>query len=215
MLNVNRLAFLCLAASVPAFCAGPDTGTLLKTVEARYNKAQSLRLEFSESYAGPQRPVQRESGTLWLKKPGRMRWDYRDPAGKIFLSDGKDVYLYLPEEHRAEKSRLKESEDMRAPLAFLLGRLDFAKEFRSFETRADQTTGNTWVVALPKSENLAYTEVQFLASADGAIHRVVVTGQDRSRLEFVFSGEQMNAPVSADQFVFRVPPGVQIVQAEQ
>ena len=105
---------------------------LLKTIENRYNHAQSLKLDFSETYAGSRRPVQTESGVLYLRKPGRMRWEYTSPAGKLFISDGKDVFLYTPDDQRAEKSKLKESEDMRAPLAFLLGKLDFAKEFKSF-----------------------------------------------------------------------------------
>ena len=167
---------------------------LLKTIESRYNHAQSLKLDFSETYAGAKRPVQSESGVLYLRKPGHMRWEYAAPAGKLFLSDGKDVFLYTPDDHRAEKSKLKESEDMRAPLAFLLGKLDFSKEFKSFQTRTEG--GDTWITAEPKSENLAYTKVEFLATPDGQIRRVRITGQDQSKLDFTFSNEQLNAPVA-------------------
>ena len=65
-----------------------------------------------------------------LRKPGKMRWDYSQPKGKLFVSDGKFLWLYTPDENRVEKMKLKESEDMRAPLAFLLGKLDFDKEFQ-------------------------------------------------------------------------------------
>ncbi len=65
-----------------------------------------------------------------------MRWEYATPPGKIFLSDGKEVFLYTPDDRRAERSKLKESEDMRAPIAVLLGKLDFSREFKSFETRS-------------------------------------------------------------------------------
>ena len=193
--------------------AVPDTDALLKAIEARYNRSQSLRLDFSETYAGVKRPVQRESGALWLRKPGKMRWDYRVPPGKVFISDGKDVVLYTPGEATAEKSKLKESEDMRAPLAFLLGKLDFKKEFRSFQTRAEGS--DMWIVAEPKSQNLAYTKVEFLAMPDGEIRRVRVTGQDQSTLDFTFTNEELNAPVSPSLFVFHPPPGVQIVEGQQ
>jgi outer membrane lipoprotein carrier protein len=186
---------------------------LLKTVEARYNRTQSLKLNFSESYAGTKRPVQNDSGVLYLRKPGRMRWEYTSPAGKVFISDGKEVVLYDPDDQRAEKSKLKESEDMRAPLAFLLGKLDFKKEFKSFQTRADG--GDNWIVAEPKSENLAYTKVEFLATPEGEIRRVRITGQDQSRLDFTFSNEQLNAPVAPALFTFHPPPGVQVVEAGQ
>jgi len=190
----------------------PKLAQLLRKVEARYNRAQSLRLDFSETYTSPGHPVQTESGTLHLRKPGRMRWDYSSPAGKVFLSDGKDVYLYTPGDHTAEKSKLKESEDMRAPLAFLLGKLNFEKEFKSFEMRPEGE--DTWITAWPKSQNLMYTEVEFLVSPEGSIHRVNVTGQDHSKLDFTFSNEKINAPAPPALFTFHPPPGVEVVEGQ-
>lgn len=200
-------------ASLAAVAPSPDTAALLHRIENRYNHAQSLRLTFSEVYSTSRRPPQSESGTLYLRKPGRMRWEYSNPAGKVFLSDGKETWLYTPEDGRVEKAKLKESDDMRAPLAFLLGKLDFTRDFRSFESRPEGDA--TWVVANPKSQNLAYTRVEFLAAADGSIRRVRITGQDQSKLEFTFTGEQMNAPVAPALFVFRAPAGAAIVEAEQ
>jgi len=196
------------AGSPPA-----DISALLHRIEARYNHARSLKLTFSEVYSTSRRPPQSESGTLYLRKPGRMRWEYAAPAGKVFLSDGKQTWLYTPEDGRVEKAKLRETDDMRAPLAFLLGKLDFARDFRSFESRPEGDA--IWVTANPKSQNLAYTRVEFLAAADGAIRRVRVTGQDQSKLDFTFTGEQMNAPVAAALFVFHAPPGAEIVEAEQ
>jgi outer membrane lipoprotein carrier protein len=72
-----------------------------------------------------------------LRKPGRMRWDYSQPKGKLFISDGKFMWLYTPAENRAEKMKLQESDDMRAPLAFLLGKLNFQKEFRNLQARPE------------------------------------------------------------------------------
>ena len=187
---------------------------LLKSVESRYNRAQSLKLDFSETYSGGRRPADTESGVLYLKKPGRMRWEYSTPPGKLFLSDGKEVYLYTPDDRRVEKSSLKRSEDMRAPLAFLLGRLDFSREFKSFESRPE-AAGVTWIAALPKSDNLAYTKVEFQAGPDGEIKRVRVTGQDQSKLDFTFSHEQLNVPVTQELFTFHPPPGAEIVAADQ
>jgi outer membrane lipoprotein carrier protein len=197
---------------MPALAADAKLKPLLKAVETRYNRAQSLTLDFSETYAAPKRPVQTESGVLYLRKPGRMRWEYNSPAGKIFLSDGKNVYLYSPEDKRVQKRKLKESEDMRAPLAFFLGKLNFSKEFKSFEMRAGGP--DAWIIAQPKSDNLAYEKVEFLATPEGEIRRVRVTGQDQSKLEFTFSNERLNAPVTASLFTFHPPAGVEVVEAE-
>jgi outer membrane lipoprotein carrier protein len=212
----NSSFALCFLLVSPAFAgsgSGDSLDRLLKSVENRYNHAQSLKLDFSETYAGARSPVQNESGVLYLRKPGRMRWQYTAPAGKVFISDGKEVFLYTPEDQRAQKSKLKESEDMRAPLAFLLGKLNFAKDFKSFRTRVE---GNdTWIGAEPKSDNLAYSKVEFLATPLGEIRQVRITGQDQSKLDFTFSNERLNAPVADSMFTFQPPPGVAVVEAER
>lgn len=212
MRSVAKLVSILALAAFRTLAAGPDLDTTLRAIENRYNHAQSLKLDFSESYIASRRPAQSESGVLYLHKPGRMRWEYSSPAGKIFLSDGKDAWLYSPEDHRAEKTSLKQSEDDRVPLAFLLGKLDFHKDFKSFEQHSEGS--DAWIAALPKSQNLAFTRVDFLAGVDGQIHKVRVTNQDQSKLEFSFSNEQLNAPVTPALFIFHAPAGVAIVAAD-
>src|ERR1700690_2752784 len=87
--------------------AEADLNTLLKGVEQHYNRAKTLQVHFVESYMVQGRARKSESGELTLRKPGRMRWDYTAPAGKLFVSDGKDVYLYTPDAHRVEKTKLR------------------------------------------------------------------------------------------------------------
>jgi outer membrane lipoprotein carrier protein len=213
---VTRLAArIVLILTLAAFLAPAETtiDATLKAIENRYNHVSSLKLDFSETYLASHRPAQTESGILYLRKPGRMRWDYTNPAGKLFLADGKNTWLYTPEEHRAEKSSLKMSEDMRAPLAFLLGKLDFHRDFKSFETRHDPSGGD-WILALAKKDNLPYTQVEFRASPNGQIERIRVTNQDQSKLEFAFSNEQLNVPVAPRLFIFTPPAGVEVVEAQ-
>ena len=182
-------------------------------MENRYNHAQSLRLTFTESYQVKKRAPQVESGVLTLRKPGRMRWEYTAPAGKLFVSDGKDVYLYLPDAKRAEHSKFKESDDLRSPLALLLGKLNFYKEFRSFNLRPEGE--NQWVDAVPNSDNLPYSRVEFLIAAEGQIRRLRVIGQDQSVTDFAFEQEKLNVPLDVKTFSFRPPPGTELVEGEQ
>ena len=116
---------------------------------------------------------------------------------------GKTSSLYTPDDQQAEKSKLKESDDMRAPLAFLLGKLDFAKEFKSFQTRAGRSGHLDHGGAEIGKSRLFQGE--FLATPEGEIHRVRVTGQDASKLDFTFSNEQLNAPVVATHVYFPCP----------
>src|SRR5438046_10412963 len=102
-----------------------------------------------------------------------MRWQYTAPSGKLFLSDGKFVYMILPDSPRAQKTRVKESDDLRTPLAFLLGRLHFEKDFQNFQSRPEGA--DTWVVADAKSRDLPYTKVAFQARPQSPIRRLQMT----------------------------------------
>jgi outer membrane lipoprotein carrier protein len=197
---------------VCACCANPPLEALFKGVETRYNRAQSLQVFFHEAYSAPQRPKRTESGTLRLRKPGRMRWDYTQPAGKLFVSDGKQVYLYLASETppRVEKMKLKDTEDMRAPLAFLLGKLNFEKEFQNIQTRAEGD--GTLVAAEPKADTLPYSKVEFLVSPTFEIRKLHIVMQDQSVLELAFENEKLNPPLANTLFQFTPPAGAQVVE---
>jgi outer membrane lipoprotein carrier protein len=203
---VTRFVFL-LVAAAPLFAAvvDPKLAAVLDGVESRYNKAKTLQISFEERYMGSGRPRRAEAGELSLRKPGKMRWEYSEPEGKLFLSDGKNIYYYNPLSKRAEKMKLKESEDMRAPLAFLLGRLDFEKDFTDFKLKLE---GQDWlVIAKPKSERLPYKQVEFTVTARNEIKQLIVSGHDDAVLIFRFSNERMN-PVLADTlFQFQLPAG--------
>lgn len=196
-----------------AFAADPGLDKLLKNVENRYNKAKTLEVLFNESYTPQGKPQRSESGRLMLRKPGRMRWEYSQPKGKLFVSDGKFLWLYTPADNRAEKMKLQESDDMRAPLAFLLGRLNFDKDFRNLQARPD--AAGTRITAEPKTDNLPYTAVEFVVAPDYQIREVKVTGFDNSILAFAFDREKVGPPFDAKLFQFKAPPGAQVVEAEQ
>jgi outer membrane lipoprotein carrier protein len=209
---VTRLALWVSLACLTLQAADVNLNTLLKGVEQRYNRAKTLQVHFVESYMVQGRARKSESGELTLRKPGRMHWDYTEPAGKLFVSDGKDVYLYTPEAHRVEKTKLKASDDMRAPLAFLLGKLDFAKDFRDFEVKPEGP--NSVITAKAKSDKLLYGKIQMLVTPDYQIQRLVIDGQDLSILTFQLDGEKLNPPVDDALFKFQMPAGATLVDAE-
>ncbi|HUB32329.1 MAG TPA: outer membrane lipoprotein carrier protein LolA [Bryobacteraceae bacterium] len=197
--------------AVCALAAGAPLDTLLKGVEARYNHAKTLEVLFTEQYTPPGHARRTESGKLLLRKPGRMRWDYSQPAGKLFLSDGKMLWLYTPAENRVEKMKFQETEDMRAPLAFLLGKLHFDKEFRNLQSKPD---GNfTRITAEPRTENLPYSNVEFVVTPENIIREVKVTGYDKSILDFTFNQEKVDPPLADGLFQFQMPKGAELVEA--
>ncbi len=190
-----------------------DIDKILKGVEEHYNRVQTLQVAFAESLT-VQGHKRTERGELSLRKPGKMRWEYTSPAGKLFVSDGKYIYSYIASEKRAERENFKETEDMRAPLAFLLGRLNFHDDFREFRAQPDQPArGTVFITAIPKSDKLPYSEVTFLVAPDFVIRYLSVKGQEGSVTEFVFESEKKNPPLSDALFRFTPPPGTEYVDS--
>jgi outer membrane lipoprotein carrier protein len=205
------MKYLALVLSGAALVVAADSPTqhILKEVERRYNRAETLQVGFSETYSGPSRAARTERGTLYLRKPGRMRWDYTSPAGKLFISDGKNLYLYVPGSN-PEKMKLKETEDMRAPLAFLLGKLNFEKEFQNIKVKPEGT--DQLITAEPKSGNLPYSEAEFVVSPIFEIRKLRIHNLDQSLLDFAFDSEKINPPLPNSLFQFRAPPGTQMIE---
>lgn len=198
-----------VALSVGIALAAPSADELIKQVQDRYNGVRTLSVEFRmEDHHRPP-----EEGKLTLRKQGKMRWDYSKPAGKLFVADGKTVYLYSARDNKVEKVPLKDTEDMRAPLAFLLGRLDLRRQFGSFATRPGGEEGGTWLTASAKNDRAPYEQIDMLIAPDGSVHHLRVAGRDQSEIDFYFKDEHLNPPVADTLFHFTIPPGAEVVDA--
>lgn len=205
-----RILLIVVGAAVSAF-ADPTADALISKVQSRYNGARTLAVNFVEQYGVLGHARVPESGTLTLRKQGKMRWDYTQPAGKVFVSDGKNVFLYTARDNRVEKVPLKDTEDMRAPLAFLIGHLDMKKEFGRFSVRSEPD--GEWLDAEAKNDRVPYKNVQMVIAPDGSIRNLTVVGRDDSQLSFSFSGEKINPPVDDRMFHFEIPAGAEVVDA--
>jgi outer membrane lipoprotein carrier protein len=201
---------LALSLAPAGSAAAIDVSKILKGVEERYNHIQTLQVAFTET-AKQQGRTHTESGDLTLRKPGRMRWQYS--TGKLYISDSKYIYAYYPDEKRAEQYPFKEADDMRAPLAFLLGRLHFEDDFKQFV--AQPQGDDVLITATPKSDKMPYTEVSFLVAPNSEIRWLSVKSADGSVLEFTFSNEKKNPQVPDSTFKFVAPPGVEFVETGQ
>lgn len=185
-----------------------------RAVEERYNRLRSLKAEFEERVLYSGRVRQEERGTLYLLRPGKMRWEYTQPAGKLFVADGKMFYLYSPNSNQVRRIKPRDAADWRAPLAFLLGRLDFSKEFGPITIR--QAGDLIELVAQPRSDRDPFSDVVFhVAPRTYEIRRIRVTGRDGVATEFVFRGEQVNPALDTRLFRFAAPPGAEVLDAEQ
>jgi len=211
-----RLAILlCLMALVPrSGGATADVKTLAAEVDGHYNHLHSLEAEFTEVYrgAGMERT---ETGTLWLKKPGKMRWEYRSPREKLFVSDGKDAWFYVPEDRQARKTSARKLEDLRSPLAFLLGKTKLEKELQGLSLAPDvapMAAGNVVLRGVPQRLADRINEIVVEVTPDHQIARIVIQEVDGSSTEYRFTEQKEDVAIGDRRFEFQPPAGTETVE---
>jgi outer membrane lipoprotein carrier protein len=212
-----RLSFLALVATTACILAfGQQTDLsvdrVTEGVDHHYNDLNSLRAQFTETYRGAG-ITRTESGTLWLRRPGKMRWEYTEPKEKIFVSDGKTAYFYVPGERQARKAPIKDLDDLRSPLRYLLGKTKLKKEFANLTVRAGDQPGMVFIRGVPTGMADRVTEMTLEVNPQGQIRRILIEEADGSQTEFVFSGIQENISVGDARFRFQPPPGVEMIES--
>ncbi|MEO6725651.1 MAG: outer membrane lipoprotein chaperone LolA [Blastocatellia bacterium] len=197
---------------MPAFGQTAELEQLINGLQAKYNKLSSLSADFTQIYNAPRQKSRRESGHLLLKKPGKMRWDYTAPEAKLFLSDGKWLYEYVAAERHASRSAVKESGDLRAPFAFLLGRGNLRRDFKriEFSQESPVRAGNKVLRMVPKRA-VDFKELVIEIEPDSLqLARLTLIESGGARSDFLFSNLRENAPVNDAQFIFKAPAGVEL-----
>src|SRR5512136_849551 len=108
----------------------PDPAALVRKVQAFYERTRDLEAEFSQAYTYASfGRTQRSSGTLRVKKPGKLRWDYVQPARKTIVVNGSRLVQYEPEANQAYVDEHFDATAMSAAVTFLLGKGDLVREF--------------------------------------------------------------------------------------
>jgi outer membrane lipoprotein carrier protein len=197
-----------LRAQAPAQPQELTAEQLARRVDKYYNGLHSLRTAFTESFHGM--GIDREeSGTLLLRKPGKMRWSYANPAGKIFLLDGKYAWFYGPGDAQVERVPAAQMDDMRSPLRFLLGHTQLQKELDGLTLTT--TAAGLQLSGVPKGMRDRVAKIVLGVSADGVIHSMSITETDGAETAFTFRDSQADAPAPDAAFVFDPPQGVPVV----
>jgi outer membrane lipoprotein carrier protein len=209
---VSALTVSVVAEDVHAIAAG---------VDEHYNHLRTLQAEFTETYSGS--GMERtESGTVWLakggmKKPGKMRWEYRSPREKLFVSDGRDAWFYVPGDRQVRKTEARKLDDIRSPLAFLLGKSKLEKELRGLSLAPDVapvTAGDVVLRGVPAALADRVSEILLEVTPEHQIARIVIDEVDGSATEYRFSEQKENVEIPEGRFEFNPPAGVETVEGE-
>lgn len=203
----SLLSFLPVEAQSPA----PTAHELAQRVDRHYNLLHSLKAQFTEDYTGLGRS-RSESGTLLLLKPGRMRWDYSNPAGKLFLLDGKFAWFYTRGDPQVQRMAAKQLDDFRSPLRFLLGHTQLEKEIDHL-TAAPAANGAFTLAGIPHGQEQRVQRLTLTVTGEGVITAIDILETDGAHTHFTFTGQQPNVPIPPALFHFTPPPGVPVVDA--
>ena len=185
-------------------------------VDDRYNHLRSLQAEFTEIYRGNGMD-RTESGILWLKKPRKMRWEYRSPNEKLFLTDGQDAWFYVPGESQVRKERFKKLQDLRSPLGFLLGKTKLEKELQGLSIAPDVqplVPGDVVLRGVPKGMGDQVSQVRLEITPDSHISRIEIEEVDGAVTEYRFSQQKENVPIKDARFQFSPPAGVETIEGD-
>lgn len=215
----------------------PEAVPIVRALESRYHDARTLKATFLERYSDARQSSRLESGTVYFSRPGRMRWDYEAPEKKLFISDGKTVWFYVPSDHTVSRAPMRESSDWRTPLVLLTGNAKLSQLCDQIDLAPQPaaTPGHVTLQCLPRGENSAARRAQKQdAGVDGAsplapFDRVLIevdsaTGEladvrvlqpGAVELEYRFADWQENLPLLDSLFHFQPPVGVAIVDGTE
>ena len=213
VLGGNAVAVTADSASIPE-SHKRDAEAFVRQFESSYHAVRTIRAEFTQTYVSEGR-TRIESGVVYFARGGLMRWDYQRPQSKLFLSDGKTLLLYVPEEKQLTRSPLKASDDIRVPFRLLLSRLDLRRVFSRLEFAPDalpHQPADRVLRGYPKPAfQDDYQQVVMVISPQFDILRLLVTLPDQSTMEFDFDHIERDVALSRALFRFEPPPGTAVI----
>lgn len=205
-MHAGWLALLLLSAPTP----DPSARGLVRAIEEHHARTVDLVARFTQSYrSGMLGREIVERGVVWVKQPGRMRWEYKDPEAKLFVSDGRSFYFYVP----ADRQVLVSEQDPRRSLAarLLSGAGGLLDEFEaSLEAPPEERVMRLRLV--PRQAQSDVTSATVDAEPGGRIRAVLIEDLQGNRTRFRFESVRENTGVSDRLFRFEPPKGVEVIR---
>ncbi len=220
---------LSVLLALPAWAAdGPvdekslhEVREVVKQLQARYEKTKDLQADFSQKtkIEGFERPVT-SSGKVYIKKPGRLRWDYLDPATEQIYVNQEDVKVYVPEHKQVLVGKLTQMAASKAPLELLQGAAKLDESFEIEPTRGrDRGVGGMPLITLiPKAKEQESTQnlqkiVVEVFPKTYFIRTVSLHEVSGNVAVFEFSNLKPNLGLGNEVFDFKTPADVEVVRA--
>jgi len=192
----------------------PPAPQVADALQKKYDTIRDFTADFvHESQGGLLRKKAIERGTVRIKKPGRMRWDYTSPDPKVFVSNGRKIYLYVPADNQVLVSPVPDEDQATTAVLFLVGKGSLTRDFTV--THADGATADTYVLKLdPKLSERDFDWLQLVIDRTTLqIRSLSAADAQGGRSTFHFSRFKENVGLSDKAFDFTIPRGADVIEA--
>jgi outer membrane lipoprotein carrier protein len=203
-----------LIAGLPAAAQTPQrppAQEVASALQKKYDAIRDFTADFvQESEGGLLRKKQTERGVVQVKKPGKMRWDYKAPEPKVFVSDGRRIYLHVPADNQVIITPVPEQDQATTAVLFLVGKGNLARDFTV--SYAEGGNADTYVLKLqPKLPERDYDWLQIeIDRRTLQIQSLSAADVQGGRSTFRFSNFKENAGLSDKTFEFKIPRGADV-----
>jgi outer membrane lipoprotein carrier protein len=202
---------LTLLATAPAATQDGDLArSLVRRVEERHARTTDLQGRFTQSYrSGLLGREVVERGVVSIKRPGRMRWEYKDPESKLFVSDGRTFYFYVPSDRQVIVAEQDSERSLAARL--LSGKGGLLDEF---EASLDEPLeeGVLRVRLVPRKEQAEVQRAFLDVEPSGRLRSILLEDLQGNRTRFRFEGLRENIGLPDKLFRFEIPAGVEVIR---
>lgn len=183
-------------------------------LQRKYDGIRDFSADFVHEYeGGVLRKKLAERGTVEVKKPGKMKWTYKAPEEKLFVSDGVRLYLYVPADKQVTVSKVPQEDQATSAVLFLMGKGNLTRDFKvSFVQGGPADTYNLRLD--PKLPERDYDWLQISVDRRTMqIRTLVAADQQGGRSTFRFSNFKENVGLSDKTFAFKIPRGTDVITA--
>jgi outer membrane lipoprotein carrier protein len=199
----------------PATMPAESAAALAVRLQARYDAIKDFTADFSQTYeGGVLRRKTTESGTLLVKKPGRMRWEYKTPEEKLFVADGRKLYAWVPADRQVTVSALPTGDAPATPILFLLGRGQLTRDFTpSLPGAVAGAPPDSVALALtPKTPVPEYDLLTLVVDRATLGLRMLIARDGQGGMStFAFTHLRENVGLADSKFAFTIPRGADVV----
>jgi outer membrane lipoprotein carrier protein len=209
------LPIMTAAISVSLSAQQPSAAELAAALQKKYATVRDFSADFVQTYRGGvlNRPM-KDTGHVLVRKPGKMRWEYKMPEEKLFVSDGTSIYWYVPQDRQAEKRAMPSDDQASTPALFLAGRGDITRDFTPalVERPAGQAEGTLALKLVPRTPQAEYDWLIIVVDPVSLSLRGLVTADSQGGTSsFTFSNLKENVGLADKLFTFTPPRGVEVV----